>query len=185
MLEAELLPRMDDSSIDLLRRRAKPRVLMLDAQLNIAYAEPHAIAMIARFVALEYPHRLPPRIESSIREIALALLNTEDGDHIVVPVPGLVLRLARVDGSDGTFVCVLVEEEGRRDSVQTASKRYALTRRESEVLELLLTGLSANEIAGRMSLASATVSDYFKALIRKTGAKNRSDMLAKVLDFTH
>ena len=157
---------------------------MLDAQLNIAYAEPNAIATIARFAALEYPHRLPARIESAIRDFAFSLLNAATIDHVLVPVPGLVLRLARVDGADGTFVCVLVEEEGRRDSVQTASKRYALTRRESEVLELLLTGLSANEIACQMSLSSATVSDYFKALMRKTGAKNRSDMLAKVLDFT-
>lgn len=173
----------EDSKLDVVRRRAKPHVLMLDSQLNIAYAEARAIAMIAKVAPLELPHRLPPSFESVVRGVARRLFLLGTGDDVVLRVSGLLLRLACLQGTDGTYVSVLVEEEGRRDNVHTAAKRYALTRRESEVLALILKGQSTCEIAESMCIASTTVHDYLKALIRKTASKNRSEMIAKVLDF--
>lgn len=157
---------------------------MLDAHLNIAYAEPRAIAMIANVAPLEFPDRLPSSIETAVRGAARRIFLFGAGDDVVLRVSGLLLHLAYLRGSDGTYVSLLVEEEGHRDNVRTAAKRYTLTRRESEVLSHILQGKSSSEIAESMSLASTTVHDYLKALIRKTASKNRSEMIAKVLDFS-
>lgn len=174
----------DDSKLDVIKRRAKPHVLMLDAQLNIAYAEPRAIAMIANVAPLEAPHRLPAAIETAVRAAARRIFLFGAGDDVMLRVSGLLLHLAYLRGADGTYVSLLIEEEGHRDNVRTAAKRYALTRRESEVLSHILKGESSCEIAESMCLANSTIHDYLKALIRKTASKNRSDMIAKVLDFT-
>jgi DNA-binding CsgD family transcriptional regulator len=51
------------------------------------------------------------------------------------------------------------------------------------VLRLAMRGLHAPDIAQKLSISPATVSGYFKDLLRKTQTRNRSEMIAKVLDW--
>jgi DNA-binding NarL/FixJ family response regulator len=92
-----------------------------------------------------------------------------------------VLRVSRLAGSAGSYVAVFIEHGTRREDLTGTAERYNLTRREVEVLTLILNGLSGSEIAQNLSIAETTVADYVKQLLRKTGAKNRADMLARVL----
>jgi DNA-binding CsgD family transcriptional regulator len=54
-----------------------------------------------------------------------------------------------------------------------------LSRRESEVLERLLTGASVKETASHLHLSARTVEDYVKVLYRKHGVHSRAELLAK------
>jgi DNA-binding CsgD family transcriptional regulator len=56
-----------------------------------------------------------------------------------------------------------------------------LSRREREVLRLLLTGVSEREIAQALGLAFATTHQYVGALLRKFGAGSRAELMAQWL----
>lgn len=57
----------------------------------------------------------------------------------------------------------------------------ALSPREHEVLRLLLTGASNQEIAARLVLAVDTVKSHVRSILRKTGAGNRAHLIATSL----
>jgi two-component system nitrate/nitrite response regulator NarP len=63
----------------------------------------------------------------------------------------------------------------------SAARRFGLTKREREVLLLIMRGMHASDIAEQLSISQSTVSGYFKGLLRKTEARSRSEMVAKVL----
>ncbi|MCE4268467.1 response regulator transcription factor [Rhodococcus globerulus] len=57
--------------------------------------------------------------------------------------------------------------------------RHRLTPRQGEVLDLMMQGLSNTEIAERLVLAVPTVKSHVRAVLRASGAVNRSDALAR------
>jgi DNA-binding NarL/FixJ family response regulator len=57
-----------------------------------------------------------------------------------------------------------------------------LTARQREVLDLMLGGLSNAEIAERLVLAVPTVKSHVRAVLRASGAVNRSDAVARFAD---
>lgn len=59
--------------------------------------------------------------------------------------------------------------------------QFKLTRREREVLEYLLQGMSGKAIANRMNLSPSTVKAFLRLIMIKTGASSRSAMVRKVL----
>ncbi len=57
--------------------------------------------------------------------------------------------------------------------------RDRLTERQREVLDLMLAGLSNAEIAERLVLAVSTVKSHVRAVLRASGAVNRSDAVTR------
>jgi len=74
-----------------------------------------------------------------------------------------------------------IESLRNRDELSDAVRRFSLTRREGEVLLLIMQGLNAAEIAEALYLAEGTVQSYYKRLLRKTNSRNRVAMVAAVL----
>ena len=58
---------------------------------------------------------------------------------------------------------------------------YALTPREACVAELVLHGLSNKEIAAQCCISELTVKDHLKHIYQKTGAHQRTALLARLL----
>ena len=58
---------------------------------------------------------------------------------------------------------------------------HPLSRRERDVLRLLLTGASEREIAQALGLAFTTTHQYVGALLRKFGARSRAELMAQWL----
>ena len=61
-------------------------------------------------------------------------------------------------------------------------KRHGITKREAEVFDLVIRGNTLDQIAAALAITSSTVQDHISSLIRRTGAHNRSEMIAKILD---
>lgn len=56
-----------------------------------------------------------------------------------------------------------------------------LTPRELEVLRLLAEGLSAKEVAIKLAITARTVESHIDKLRLKTGARNRTHMVAQAI----
>ncbi len=63
----------------------------------------------------------------------------------------------------------------------TAAKNYGLTRREKEVLRLLVDGMSIQEIAGMLSISYHTVDTHLKNMHRKFEVKNSRQIIGIAL----
>jgi DNA-binding NarL/FixJ family response regulator len=59
--------------------------------------------------------------------------------------------------------------------------RQGLTQRESEVLSLMVTGLSNRGIAGRLVVSDETVKSHLRAIYRKLGVNDRTGAVATAL----
>ncbi|MFH0757022.1 MAG: LuxR C-terminal-related transcriptional regulator [Bacteroidota bacterium] len=62
---------------------------------------------------------------------------------------------------------------------QEESKNFNLTRRELEILILIIQGFSSKQIASELSISLYTVKDYRKSLLLKLSAKNCAELCYK------
>lgn len=74
---------------------------------------------------------------------------------------------------------VFIQEE-----LQTSLKKYnsftdALTRREKEVMELLIRRYSNDEIANQLGIKKRAVENYISLIYEKTGVNDRNELLAR------
>jgi DNA-binding CsgD family transcriptional regulator len=83
---------------------------------------------------------------------------------------------------------LLVLAERCRDLTTSARTNLwpeaGLTGREADVLALLVQGLANKEIAGRLGVSPRTVEKHVESVLRKTGAKSRTELIAAALSPT-
>ena len=127
--------------------------------------------------------KLQDDVEAFIRKLAAEPEEAASPVSVGLLSDNLVLRVVRVVGGEGIMFILSVEEDRNCDSLARAARRHQLTRRETEVLSLILDGSSAGEIAQMLALSEHTVQGYFKRLLFKTGARNRVSMVAGIFDW--
>lgn len=93
------------------------------------------------------------------------------------------VRVTRLEGDAANAFAVSVEHFRGGDSLSRAARKYRLTPREIDVLAMILEGASASETALALNIAETTVQGYHKRLLSKTRSRNRSAMVANVLDW--
>src|ERR1700677_4442190 len=104
-----------------------------------------------------------------------------DGGSAVVPVNSTtVLRIMPLQGEPANAFAVVVEGHRGQSRRIEAATRYGLTRRETDVLRLLLDHKTSGQIAEELCIAESTVSDHLKSLYRKTNSKRRTELLTKL-----
>ncbi len=151
-------------------------MVLLDREANVVSAEPGALPLLreAYGEAGLVASAVPPRLAAALQEIGV------DSPSTTILVGDVLLHGALLNGRE-LFYVVSVEPIARRDQLSRSSKLYGLTRREGEVLSLILRGDRANDIARELGISPTTVSDHFTNLLRKTESRNRSEMLAKLM----
>ena len=93
----------------------------------------------------------------------------------------LVLHAARLSGTAGDGqIAVILEPAAAADVAPLVLQAYGLTEREAQVAELVLRGLSTDEIAEGLSIAALTVQQHLKAVFDKTGVRSRRELVAQV-----
>jgi len=60
--------------------------------------------------------------------------------------------------------------------------RHELSERELEIITLVATGLTNQEIAGKLTISKRTVDNHVSNIFTKTGAKNRVALLNWAMD---
>lgn len=117
-------------------------------------------------------------ILTTFREKQLVLGAVEAGAHgflLKDSQPTVLLaavrRIAAGEGYLDPTITPLVLRHVKKDTPVTALP--GLTTRESEVLALVCQGLGNREIAQRLTIAESTVKTHVKALLGKTGSRDR------------
>lgn len=64
----------------------------------------------------------------------------------------------------------------------SSNDNSVLTPRELEVIELIVNGLTSNQIAESLNLSHYTIETHRKNIVRKTGAKNSASLVKYVMD---
>ena len=84
----------------------------------------------------------------------------------------------------GPTLAVLLERNGGHVDVAQAAQKFHLTQREAEALDLLMQGHTTKQIASRMDISPNTAKAFLRSVMFKTGACNRSGILAKILQLS-
>lgn len=148
-----------------MHRRVPPRFFIIDRGLNVLSTAAYS----------ELGGLLPD---------ALRVIASHDGslDHaLIFMADDTWLRLVPLEGTWDEALVVFIERYNRRGSLEAAALRFRLTKREVDVLRLVLEHRSNAEIAEHLCIAESTVGDHIKNLFRKTGTTRRTGLFAKLL----
>jgi DNA-binding CsgD family transcriptional regulator len=153
-------------------RRLSPTFLIFDGDLTIVMRSPE----------LELDGMLEPSFVEQIRQVlGRAALERAAGSLAFYAISDeTVLRIVPLSGERSGSTAVFIERIKDRGSVVASAALRGLTRRETEVLGLLVRSLTGAEIAAQLSIAETTVADHVKNVMRKMECTRRSELIARV-----
>ena len=125
-------------------------------------------AVAARLLALERGGHTPPDLMPRIR------LRIASGRWLVLHASRL--RAAESEGR----IAVIFEEARPSEIAPLIADAYGLTKREREVTQLVLRGLSTSEVSKELHITPNTVRDHFKAIFDKVGVRSRRELVGQV-----
>jgi DNA-binding CsgD family transcriptional regulator len=77
-------------------------------------------------------------------------------------------------------IAVIFEEAHPSEIAPLIVDAYGLTKREGEITQLVLRGLSTAEVSGELYITPNTVRDHFKAIFDKVGVRSRRELVGQV-----
>jgi DNA-binding CsgD family transcriptional regulator len=162
-----------------------PAVVILDPELHVpAQTEAAARALLQ----LNPPDEPMAPIPAAAYNIAAALIASEQGVPLGpiwsrVHLGGcrwVTIKASRLGGD----IAVSIEPSTAEERMDLYARACALSERESEILKLLGQGPDTRQIAERLVISEHTATDHTKAILAKTGARNRQLLLARALGAT-
>lgn len=84
----------------------------------------------------------------------------------------------------GPTLAVLLERNVQSLVLHRIGQKFRLTQRETEALELLMHGYTTKQIASRMDITPNTAKTFLRSVMFKTGACDRSGILATILQLS-
>jgi DNA-binding CsgD family transcriptional regulator len=125
-------------------------------------------AVAARLLTLERDGRTPPDLTPRIR------LRTASDRWVVLHASRL-----RATGAEGQ-IAVIFEEARPAEIAPLIVDAYGLTRREGQITQLILRGLSTVEVSEELHITPNTVRDHFKSIFDKVGVRSRRELVGQV-----
>ena len=77
-------------------------------------------------------------------------------------------------------VAVVIQPAAPQDVAPIVARAYGLSAAERRVARLCLEGRSTAGIADALAITEYTVQDHLKSIFRKTGARTRGELVARV-----
>ena len=97
--------------------------------------------------------------------------------------PTLSMHVSALRAGDGSWwYSAVFGVFAVRDPIGVAVRDFGLTRRESQVLDLVLRGFAAREIAALLGVSHLTVDEHCRRLRQKTGSRSTTAMAASLLN---
>lgn len=106
----------------------------------------------------------------------LANIKTEDAVLILQVVP---LYEPMDEGNPALFMVLVGKSVEKREvDLQAAGQEFSLSKREMDVLRLIMRGYMNHEIADSLFICEYTVKDHIKKIMRKLGCRSRGELIA-------
>jgi DNA-binding CsgD family transcriptional regulator len=132
-------------------------------------------------------------LPDAVYAVAARLLTLERGGHHMPPelMPRLRLRSAsgrwlvlhasrlRTKETEGR-IAVIFEEARPAEIAPLIVDAYGLTKREGQITQLVLRGLSTTEVSEELHITPNTVRDHFKSIFDKVGVRSRRELVGQV-----
>lgn len=154
--------------------REPPGLVLIGEGGRLEEASPEAVALIGTPV----PERLPAAVHgvvASVRRGLPAQTSAPDARGGFLSFHGTKL---------GAKIAIIVERTRPPELADVVVRALGLTRREREVLEQVVRGLSTKEVATALGIKEWTVQDHLKSIFAKTGTTTRQELVA-ALFFGH
>ncbi|TME12538.1 MAG: helix-turn-helix transcriptional regulator [Chloroflexi bacterium] len=137
-----------------------------EADWSHKWALPNAVYAVAgRLQALERGYDMQPDLVPRTR------LRTASGHW-------LVLHASRLSGPGAQGQIAVIFEMARPAEVAPLIvQAYDLSKRESEIMQLVTRGLSTTEMSAEFHISSNTVQDHLKAIFEKVGVRSRRELV--------
>jgi DNA-binding CsgD family transcriptional regulator len=165
----------------------EPGVVLLAEDRSVVAITPAAERWLAEVGEADWPRKqaLPYAVSAVVGRL-LALEQGQDGKIDLPPrvrlrtASGhwLLLHASRLAGQQAQGqIAVIVEVARPAEVAPLIVQAYDLSRRESEILQLVVRGLSTAEIAEAFHISSNTVQDHLKAIFEKVGVRSRRELV--------
>jgi len=171
----------------MLAKKLKPDVIVLDINMP-------------RLNGIE----VAKKIREEDKEIKILILSMHDNEKLIVEavsvgINGYVLKMSDMEefiegvkevylGKDyfptGVAKKILSGIKGRVDQIRNKSDdiKPILTKREKEIINLIVAGLTSQEIAEKLFISYFTVGKHRKNIIKKLRLKNTADLVRYALN---
>jgi DNA-binding CsgD family transcriptional regulator len=168
------------------RSRQMPAIVLLDTHDTVVLANDRALRLLRDMVVVrdgrtDGDPALPSVLQALLPELRSRVRDRLDTSTVALLTVDLCVRACHVDGGSGRHLLLVFERVERKDAVQHNLERYALTRREREVVMLLLHGHPNRRIADQLFLTEYTVEDHMKRIFTKLGVRSRTALASKIL----
>ena len=167
-----------------------PGLVLLTDDLSLVAITPAAEGWLAEVAESNWPSSL--ELPDAVYAVAARLLALERGGHTPPDLmPRIRLRTAsgrwlvlhasrlRATGAEGQMA-VIFEEARTSEIAPLIVDAYGLTKREGEITQLVLRGLSTAEVSEELHITPNTVRDHFKAIFDKVGVRSRRELVGQV-----
>lgn len=166
--------------------------LLLDTSLQPLYANEEALAILA------YPG-VPSKTNAfgnSLQSRILSLVHSNGNhngfspskfsDEVASGNRHYQLRAfsmkSNLGNGRGPAVALLLERNHRDAlNLESVARKFRLTPREKETVDLLLQDLSTKQIASRMDISPNTAKAFLRCVMIKVGAENRTGIIGRIL----
>ena len=172
-------------------RSEGPGLVLLGDDLSLAAITPAAEGWLAEVAESEWPGSL--ELPGAVYTVAARLPALERDSTQASPdlMPRIRLRIAsgrwlvlhasrlRAAKTEGQMA-VIFEEARPSEIAPLIADAYGLTKREGEITQLVLRGLSTAEVSEALHITPNTVRDHFKAIFDKVGVRSRRELVGQV-----
>jgi DNA-binding CsgD family transcriptional regulator len=158
-------------------------VLDKDLQIVLAWSADDQRRVALTGLRTRLADRLPAVLEETVRDLVAGWRSDSDTQEagIAHPVPFLVVRTRPMSGPAGLFIGVRIDRFQPPHSLTGPAARFHISPRELQVLALLLDGAKLEEIGQKLHITTSTIQDHIRSMVDKTGSRNRTELIARVL----
>ena len=170
--------------------------LLLDASLRPIYASEEALAILAYPEVPSKNKDLGNSLQGKIRSL-LHTNGNHNGHHNGFSPSKFLNEIAsgkrryqlrafsmksNLGIERGPAIALLLERSHRGAfNLESLARKFCLTQRERETVDLLIQDLSTKQIASRMNISPNTVKAFLRSVMIKVGAKNRTGIIGRIL----
>ncbi len=167
----------------------EPGLLLLAEDLEVLAMTPAAERWLTEVAEADWPRKRA--LPSAILAVVAQLQAIEQGTAADALMPKvrlrtvsghwLVLHASRLSGpSMQRPIAVIFEVARPVEIAPLIVQAYDLSKREGEIMQSVLCGLSTAEMADTFHIASHTVQDHLKAIFEKIGVRSRRELVGQL-----